>query len=104
MDVIVIHIPLKSEEIFLTFEVVAFPFSVNNSVLTLDLLSSLVLVAKDFSVYATARREDLTNCISSYSNLHHCSVSQFAYFPIADHVCEVALTHATTTKALAQCP
>ena len=72
--------------------------------LTLDLPSSLVLVADDFFVYATAQREDLANCISSYSNLHHCSASQFAYILIADHACQVALTHATATYALASCP
>ena len=103
-DAIVIHVPFQSADTFEAYEIEPFPFSVNSSVMTLDLPSSLVLVAKDYSFYAIGRLEDLAECSSSFLNLYHCSASLFAFLPISGGICEVMLTRPNASEALALCP
>ncbi len=57
-DSIAIHVPSQSGEAFEVFKLESFPFSANGSILTLDLPSSVVLVHRNFSIYATGRLSD----------------------------------------------
>ncbi len=49
-DAIVILVPFKSKEDFYVFRIQPFPFSVNGSVMIMDLPGSVVLIRKDFSL------------------------------------------------------
>lgn len=104
LDAIIIFIPFNSKEIFQAYEVIPFPFNLNSSIITLDLQSTLVLVAEDFSVYATAQREDLSKCHTSYHQLYHCIASLFAFRPLIGDICEVILTHEKAQDAIQFCP
>ena len=104
LDAIIIFIPFNSKEIFQAYEVIPFPFKLNSSVLTVDLPSSLVLVAEDFSVYATAQREDLAQCHTSYHQLYHCIASLFAFRPLIGDICEIILTQEVAKSAIQFCP
>ena len=103
-EAIVIHVPFKSKEVFEAYEVAPFPFSVNNSLLTLDMPASLVLIAKDFSFYSACSSTELQLCKSSYPGQYHCSASHFTFLPIRGGVCEVALTQQNAAVSLSLCP
>ena len=104
LDAIIIFIPFNSKDVFQAYEVIPFPFKLNSSIITVDLQSSLVLVAEDFSVYATAQREDLNQCHTSYYQLYHCIASLFAFRPLIGDVCEVVLTQEVAKNAIKICP
>ncbi len=61
-DAIVIHIPFKSQDEFEVYRLEPFPFSLNQSVMELDLPASVVMVRSDFSLYATGTFSDLKTC------------------------------------------
>lgn len=103
-DAIIINIPFKSLDHFDAYEVTTFPFSVNNSVMILDMNPSLVLIAKDFALYAVGDLAALMHCKSSYLHLYHCSSNQFAFLPVVKGICEVALTRSEASAALSLCP
>lgn len=46
----VIHVPLKSKDKYDAFKVILFPFSGDNSMLTLDMPPFIVLIGKDYTV------------------------------------------------------
>lgn len=45
-----IHVPLKSKDKYDAFKVILFPFSGDNSMLTLDMPPFIVLIGKDYTV------------------------------------------------------
>ncbi len=102
-DAIVVHVPFRSTEAFNAFEIVPFPFTVEDSVLTLDMSSSLVLIASDYTFYSTTSYSDLNHCKSSFPHKYHCSASLFAFLPISG-VCEISLTRQNASDALSICP
>ena len=104
LDAIVIHVPFKSMDTFEAYQLEPFPFAVNNSIMTLDFPSTLVLVADDLSFYASGRLEDLNECVASFMHVYHCAASLFAFLPIAGGICEVSLIHAEMSDALLWCP
>ncbi len=85
-EAIIVHIPFQSREVFEAFKVIPFPFSAENSVLTVDMPSSLALVAKDYTFYSTSSFSDLQFCKSSFPHKYHCSASQFAFLSISGGV------------------
>jgi len=103
-DAIIVHIPFRSLDVFEAYQVEPFPFKVNHSVMTLDLPSSLVLVAKDFSLYSIGQMSDLNHCKTSFLHLYYCPASLFAFLPVAGEICEVALTRPIASDALTLCP
>ena len=103
-DSIVIHIPFQSEDVLEVHQVEPFPFAVNDTLMTLDLPPSIVLVTKDFSLYAAGSVTDLQHCKSTFLHHYHCPASLFAFLPITGGVCEVVLTQDNHEKALELCP
>lgn len=104
VDAVVIYIPFQSSARFLAYEITPFPFSVNRSVLLLDLPATMVLIAEDFSVFTTASKKSLDHCVAPSLRHYHCDATMFAFRPIVGNVCEVVLTRATTVDALLACP
>ncbi len=103
-DAIIVNIPFKSQDHFEAYEIKPFPFSVNNYVMTLDMNPSLVLIAKDFSLYTIGDLTKLKRCKSSYLHLYHCSSIQFAFLPVVNGICEVVLKRSEASAALSLCP
>jgi len=103
-EAIVIHVPFQSPDVFEVHQIEPFPFSVNGTIMTLDLPPSVVLVSKDFSLYATGHLSDLQKCKSEYLHLYHCPASLFAFLPITGGICQVVLTQKIASKALSLCP
>ena len=101
---IVIHVPFQSNELFEVYEVEPFPFSINNSIMTLNLPPSVVLVSSDFTLFATGSLSDLQRCRTESLHHYHCPASLFAFLPITGGICEVVLTQQNATKALELCP
>ncbi len=58
-DAIVIHVPFKSQDEFEVYRLKPFPFSLNQSIMELDLPASVVMVRSDFSFYAIGTFSDL---------------------------------------------
>ncbi len=102
-DAIVIHVPFKSKDDFDVYHI-PFPFSVNGSVMIMDLPASVVLIRKDFSLFATSQFSDLGACKTEHHDLYLCSASLFAFLPLTGGVCEVVLTQTDASKALKLCP
>ncbi len=69
-DVIIIHVPLKSKNDFDVFHIQLFPFSVNGLVKVMDIPASVVLIRKDFSLFATSQFSDLGVCKMEYHDLY----------------------------------
>ncbi len=103
-EAIVIRVPFKSKDGFDVFHIQPFPFSVNGSVMIMDLPASIVLIRKDFSLFTTSQFSDLGACKTEYHDLNLCSVSLFAFLPLKGGVCEVVLTQTDASKALELCP
>ncbi len=78
---LVIHAPFKSKDDFHVFHMQPFPFSVNGSVMIMDLPASVVLIRKDFSLFATSQFSDLGACKTEHHDLYLCSASLFAFLP-----------------------
>ena len=72
--------------------------------MTIDLIPSIVLISKDFSLYAVGHLSDLQTCKTQYLHLYHCEASSFAFLSLQGGVCEVVLTQGTASKALSLCP
>ncbi|XP_045118307.1 uncharacterized protein LOC123508592 [Portunus trituberculatus] len=104
LEAVVIYVPFKSMDTFHAYEIIPFPFSINTSVLILDLPPTLVLIAKDFSVYTTTSRDSLSSCMSSYLHRYHCDATLFIFRPIVGNMCEVILTRVHAEDALLTCP
>ncbi len=103
-DAIIVHVPFKPTEVFNAFKIIPFPFSVEDSVLTLDMSPSLVLIAKDYTSYSTSSYSDLNHCKSSFPYKYHCSASFLVFLPISGGVCEISLTRRNASDALSICP
>ena len=101
---IVIHVPFQSEDVFEVYQIEPFPFSLNNSIMTLNLPPSVVLISGDFTLFAAGSFSDLQRCKTEYLHSYHCPASLFAFLPITGGVCEVVLTQQNATKALELCP
>ena len=101
---LVIHVPFQSQDIFEIHQIEPFPFEVNNTLLSLDLSPSMVLISKDFTVYAEGSVTDLEHCKQEYYHNYHCPASLFAFLPITGGICEVEITLMNATKALSLCP
>lgn len=102
---IVIHVPFRSEHIFEVHRVEPFPFQVNGTVMTLDQPSSVVLINKDLTMYATGKLSDLDRCQTEYLHLYFCPASLFAFLPVTSGgICEVVLTQEDASKSLTLCP
>ncbi len=99
-DIIVVHVPFRSTEVFNEFEIVPFPFSVEDAVLTLDMSSSLVLIVKDYTFYSTSSYSDLIHCKSSLAHKYHSSASLLAFVPISGGVCVISLRRQNASCAL----
>ncbi|XP_045105173.1 uncharacterized protein LOC123500547 [Portunus trituberculatus] len=82
LEAVVIYVPFKSMDTFHAYEIIPFPFSINTSVLILDLPPTLVLIAKDFSVYTTTSRDSLSSCMSSYLHRYHCDATLLFFAPL----------------------
>ncbi len=102
-EAIVVHVPFRSTEVFTAFEIAPFPFSVEDSVLTLYMSSSLVLIAKDYTFCSTNSYSDLNPCKSSFPRKYHCS-ALFAFLSISGGVCDISLTRQSASDALSICP
>ena len=103
-DAMVIHVPFQSPDNFEIHQIEPFPFAVNDTVMVLDLPSSVVLISTDYSLYAIGHLMDLQRCKSEYLSLYHCPASLFAFLPLTGKVCEVTLSQKNASKALSLCP
>ncbi len=103
-DAMVIHVSYKSEDDFDVFHIQPFPFSANGSVMIMDLPASVVLIRKDFSLFATSQFSDLGACKTEHHDLYLCSASLFAFLPLTGGACEVLLTQTDASKDLELCP
>ena len=101
---IVIHVPFQSDDLFEAYSIEPFPFAANGSTLVLNLPPSIVIISKDFKLYAAGSSSDLKQCRSEYLSYYHCPASLFAFLPISGGVCEVVLTQKHSEKALSLCP
>ena len=101
---IVIHVPFQSKDIFQVHQLEPFPFKANNTLMTLDMPPSIVLISMDFTLYATAEVSDLERCKTEVMNYYHCPSSLFAFMPVSGGLCEVELTRKDASKALSLCP
>ncbi len=70
----------------------------------MDLPASVVLIRKDFSLFATSQFSDLGTCKTEHHDLYLCSASLFAFLPLTGGACEVVLTQTDAYKALELCP
>ncbi len=95
---LVIHVSFKSKDDFDVFHIQPFPFSVNGSVMIMDLPASVVIIRKDFSLFATSQFADLGACKTEHHDLYLCSASLFALLPLTSGVCEVVLTQTDALK------
>ncbi len=80
-EAIVIHVPFQSKDVFDAYQLELFPFSVNDSVMVLDLHATVVLIRNDLPLYATGQMSDRVTCKTEYHNLYFCSASLFAFLP-----------------------
>ncbi len=103
-DAIVIHVSFKSKDDFDVFHIQPFPFSVNGSVMVMDLPASVVLIRKKKSLFATGQFSGLGACKTEHHDLYLCSASLFAFLPLTGGVCEVVLTQTDAYKAVELCP
>lgn len=103
-DALVVHVPFQSTDNFEVHQIEPFPFSVNETVMILDLPPSVVLISTDYSLYAVGHLMDLQRCKSEYLSLYHCPASLFAFLPLTGKGCEVALAQKNASKALSLCP
>ncbi|XP_050708796.1 uncharacterized protein LOC126993672 [Eriocheir sinensis] len=103
-DAIIIHVPFQTADVFEAHEIVPFPFSAKDSVLTPDTTPSLVLIAKDFTLYSTGSYSLLKYCKETVFKRFYCSASLFAFLPVRGGVCEIALTRVNASDALSLCP
>ncbi len=103
-DAIVIHVPFKSKDDFDVFHIQPFRFSVTGSVMVMELIASVLLIRKDFPLFATSQFSDLGACKADYHDLYLCSASLFASLPLTGGVCEVVLTQTDASKTLELCP
>lgn len=102
---IIIYIPFQSGHQFEAFRVEPFPFQIEGVAMTLDLESLIVLVNKDYTLYATIDISTLDKCKTEFSYQYLCQSSLFAFFPVSGAgVCEVILTQNDTQLALSLCP
>ncbi len=103
-DAIVIHVPFKSEPVFEVYRLEPFPLLVNGSTMTLDMPPSVVLLSLELSLYAVGSPSDFQACKTEHQSLFFCAASLFAFLPLSDGVCEVALIQPNATMALSLCP
>ena len=103
-DAVVIHVPFQSRDTFEVHQIEPFPFDLNGTIMMLDLPPSVVLIAKDFSLYAVSHMSALQKCRTEYHHLYHCPAYLFAFLPITGGICEVVLTQTDASKALSLCP
>lgn len=103
-DAVVIHVPFQSQDTFEVHQIEPFPFAVNGTVMVLNLPPTVVLIAKDFSLYAVTRLSDLQKCRTEYHHLYHCPAYLFAFFPVTGGICEIVLTQTDASRALSLCP
>ncbi len=97
-NAMVIHIPFKSKDDFDALHIQPFPLSVNGWVMIMDLPASVVLIRKDFSLFATWQFSGLGACITEYYDLYLCSASLFALLPLKGGVCEMVMTRRMLQK------
>ena len=103
-DAVVIHVPFESQDTFEVYQIEPFPFAVNGTIMTIDLAPSIVLISKDFSLYAVGHLSDLQHCKTQYLHLYHCEASSFAFLSLQGGVCEAVLTQGDASRALSLCP
>ncbi len=103
-DAMVIHVPFRSWKEFEVFRIEPFPFSVNSSVMMLNLPSSVVLVNRDYILHATGLISELDTCRTEHLNQYICSASHFAFLPVTGGDCEVMLTQSDASKGVEVCP
>ena len=101
---IVIHVPFQSLNVFEAHVIEPFPFSLNGTLMTLDIPHTVVLIARDFSLYSVGTLSDLRKCKTEFLHRYYCPSSLFAFFTIVGGVCEVILTQKDASKALSICP
>lgn len=84
-----IHVPYRPVDALADSEIVPFPFLVKYRVLTLDISPSLLLIAKNYTLYSTFDISNLQNRKTAFHNTSHCLASTFAFLPQRGGVCEV---------------
>ena len=104
-DGLVVHVPFRSHKIYTVFHIEPFPFQVNTTILTLNLLPTLVLKEVDGAHYSVADPRDLLECKTEQIGLYFCPASLFAFAPLTDvNVCELSLIHKAASRSLSLCP
>ncbi len=99
-EAIVIYVLLESQEVFEVHQQEPFPFTVNGTIMSLNLPPSIVLISKDFKVYSAGHITDLQRCKTEYLHLYHCAASLFAFLPITGGDCEVVLSQTDASLPL----
>ena len=104
-DAIVVHVPFLSQNVYNIHRIEAFPFAVNDSLLTIDLPDSIVLTNQGLTLYSTMTYEDLSECKSEQAGVYFCAATLFAFVPVKeDGVCEVTLTQIDASRCVSLCP
>lgn len=102
-ETIVIHVPLKSVQEFEVFRTEPF-FSIDGSVMMLDLLPSTVLAHRDYTVYATGLISELNTCRAQHLSLHFLFSILFCFSPVTGGYYELVLTQSDALKVVEVCP
>ena len=102
---IVVSIPFKSSHQYSLYELVPFPMSVNNSLYSLDLSSSLLLTNEDRTEYTLTTERKLDSCHTAHEGFYFCSASEFAFIPVREAgVCELSVFLNNSSRSLELCP
>ena len=104
-DAIVVHVPFLLQSLYNIHKIEAFPFAVNDSLLTIGLPDSIELTNEGLTLYSTEMYEDLSECKSKQAGLYFCPASLFAFVPVKEGgVCEVTLTQKDASRCISLCP
>ena len=100
---ILIPIPMKSAHTFVAWLIEPFPMMVSNTILTINDNSRITLVSADRSLLTLTTLQDLSNFKFSYLHFHLCPAYIFAFTPVSEAQCELALVQINGTDVPKEC-
>ncbi|XP_076037662.1 uncharacterized protein LOC143023068 [Oratosquilla oratoria] len=81
------HIPLDPQNRFTGWNIIPFPYTYNNSTITLDVEPTTVIKSDDGQWYSYTSSSDLASCKSAVSKFHVCPAYLFSFYRTAELTC-----------------
>ena len=102
---IMIHIPCYSIASFTAWQIIPFPFILNDTLLTVSKTADIVIISNDLKLVAMTSLEELNQCRMSYLHLYVCPAYMFTFQSSTLPSCEFSLTQAedSNTESISAC-